>query len=323
MGSEMFDSRWEDFGDHNTTMDCHYDPVTININLKNSVPFPDEKFRQKYVDSTELIVIVTADEAIEAIKHFSLSVDDEYLLRFGPTIKDSVVSANIIRKLGGMGVRATAFRNSAGTLCYKLNGYAGLRQLLKAPVFSATNAKLVEVGIGSLGRSKAFRAGARFCFFACAAVRTLDYILNDETSLAEFLGPLATDVVKIGITTAVTSVIVTAVAAGTSLVVVPIAIGVFVGFAIGELLSYLDDEFGITTKLCELLESGFQTAADWAVRAYDETTEIFVDIGAMYQDGMLELNRTFLIREIKQYYRNRSEELTKLEVPWEEKYLMP
>ncbi len=315
--------RWECYGDHHTTADCHHDPVNIDIDLKNLVSIPEKNFQQKFNASTEVVAIITADEAIEAIKYFGLSIDDEYILRFGPTVKDSVGSVKIMRQLGKLGIRATPFKNSAGTLCYKLSGYAGLRKLLRAPVFSASNAKLVEVGIGKIGRSKAMRAGARFCFFACAAIRTLDFILNDETSLSEFVGMFATDIVKLGVTTAVTGVVVAAVASVTSFVAVPIAAAVLVGFGVGELLSYLDNESGVTTKFCELLENGFQSASDWAVKVYTETETVFVDIGAMYQEGMLELNRTFLIKEIKQYYRKKSEELTRLDVVWEEMYMMP
>ncbi|XIW28070.1 hypothetical protein AB2E84_14245 [Escherichia coli] len=70
-------------------------------------------------------------------------------------------------------------------------------------MFAAKNPKIVDVGIGKYGLTNSIVKGARLTFYVAVAYRTIDFILNDETSLAEFIGALATDVGKIAIASAV------------------------------------------------------------------------------------------------------------------------
>lgn len=109
----------------------------------------------------------------------------------------------LVGQLGSFGIKATVYVNHKGTELIKISGYPGVRKILNAPVFSAKNPKVVDIGIGKYGLKKSIIKGARLTFYVAAAYRTIDYIMNDETSFAEFIGSLATDAVKIGIASAV------------------------------------------------------------------------------------------------------------------------
>lgn len=80
--------------------------------------------------------------------------------------------------------------------------------------------------------------------------------MNDETSFAEFIGSLATDVVKIGIASAVVW------GAGLVLVtpwiVANLAIVVVVSGVAAITLNVLDEKFGATDKIVAYIESAQQ-----------------------------------------------------------------
>lgn len=125
------------------------------------------------------------------------------MVNYGTNIKDVVTTSMVISQLGSFGIKATFYINDKGTELIKLSGYPGIRTILNAPVFAAKNPQIVDVGIGRYGVAKNIVKGARVTFYVAAAFRTVDFILNDETHLAQFIGPLATDVVRTGITSAV------------------------------------------------------------------------------------------------------------------------
>ncbi|SUP67013.1 membrane protein [Yersinia kristensenii] len=173
--------------------------------------------------------------------------------------------------------------NHKGTELIKLTGYPGIRKVLNAPVFAAKNPKVVDLGIGKYGLNNSIVQGARLTFYVAAAFRTLDYILNDEVSLAKFIGSLATDIVKIGISSIISGGTGTVIMAFTASVTMPIVLSVLVGFGAVYLLGVLDKKFGITDKVVELFESAQQEIVTKATEIQDG----FIDILEMEVSNLL------------------------------------
>lgn len=98
----------------------------------------------------------------------------------------------LINQLGSFSIKATTYVNRNGTELVKISGYPGVRKILNAPVFAAKNPKIVDLGIGKYGFTKSIVEGALLTFYVAAAYRTIDFILNDERSLVDFIGSLAT-----------------------------------------------------------------------------------------------------------------------------------
>ncbi|MGR6782648.1 hypothetical protein ACU5B6_26910 [Moritella viscosa] len=285
--------------------------------IKNTRVFPDENVRALLKESNQDVMLLTLSEAFEVLhswgwedtkekwKEITQSTVGELLVNYGVNGKDVVTTSMIISKLSDFGIKATKYVNHKGTELIKLSGYAGIRKILNAPVFGAMNPKILDVGIGKYGLKNSIIQGARATFYVAAAFRTIDFILNDETSLAEFIGNLATDVVKIGLSSAITWGIGSAVAGATSFVVGPLVLVVFAGLGSAIALNWIDTKYGLTDKVVQYIESAQQ-------EAIEKTREIekgILDLGAMLIDGMLETGKEIIINEMKTYFRNSLNEI--------------
>ncbi|WP_308937184.1 PAAR domain-containing protein, partial [Enterobacter cloacae] len=181
--------------------------------LKNTHDLPDEKLRMMFKQNNQDIMLLTLPEVFDILSSWGAwkygwiaiteSTPGQIIVNYGTNIKDVVTTSMLVGQLGSFGIKATVYVNHKGTELIKISGYPGVRKILNAPVFSAKNPKVVDIGIGKYGLKKSIIEGARLTFYVAAAYRTIDYIMNDETSFAEFIGSLATDAVKIGIASAV------------------------------------------------------------------------------------------------------------------------
>ncbi|MEY0254231.1 hypothetical protein AB7X32_10635 [Morganella morganii] len=123
--------------------------------------------------------------------------------------------------------------------------------------------------------------------------------MNDETSLAKFIGSLATDVVKLGIASAISWGAATAITTLTAVVSVPLIVVVAFGLLSAIALNMLDDKFGVTDKVVAYLETSQQ---EFVQKAREIEKGIY-DIGAMYADKMLETGKEVLESEVKRYIK--------------------
>lgn len=287
--------------------------------LRNTHDLPDQKVRDLLRANNHDVMLLTMEEAYEVLADWGTytkgwteitqSTPGTIAVNYGTNIKDVVTTSKLIVDLGGFGIKATTYINRNGTELIKLTGYPGIRKVLNAPVFAAKNMKVVDLGIGKYGLSNSIIEGARLTFYVSAAFRVLDFILNDETSLAEFIGSLATDVAKIGLASVISWGVGTVVMAFTASVTVPIIISVLAGFGAVYVLGELDKKFGVTDKLVELIEAAQQEIVSKALEAQDG----FVDILEMKVSNLLDKGVEFTGYELKKYIKNTISELLKEE----------
>ncbi|MCU6376519.1 hypothetical protein [Morganella morganii] len=209
------------------------------------------------------------------------------MVNYGVNGKDVVTTSMILVKLGDLGIRATVYINHIGTELIKLTGHPGIRKIRNAPVFRLDNTKVVDLGIGKYGLAKSIIEGARLTFYVAAAYRTLDYILNDETSLAKFIGSLSTDIVKLGIASAISWGAGFFAIAYVPFVAAPLVVVVVFGLLSAWVLNELDDKFGVTDQVVAYLEAAQQEFVEKA----REVEKGILDLGSMYADKMLETGR--------------------------------
>ena len=287
----------------------------VELVNRNTKSFPDEPLRDKLKENNKHIMFLTLKEALDVLRDWGWkdtkglwkestdSVLGQVLINYGVNGKDVVTASMLISQLGSVGIKATSYLNKSGTEMIKLSGYAGIRKVLNAPSFSAVNPKIVQVGIGKYGLANSIKSGAVLTFYVAAAYRIVDYILTDEQRLSEFIGSMATDVVKIGIASAITwgigSVIVT------SFVVVNFGIVIVAGLATAVILNYLDDRYGITNQVIEYLEKSQQEVVDKARDIEDG----FWDLGSMILDGMLEAGKRVIEDEVRSYIRSTIQDI--------------
>ncbi|MDH0356834.1 PAAR domain-containing protein, partial [Morganella sp. GD04133] len=227
------------------------------------------------------------------------------MVNYGVNGKDVVTTSMILVKLGDLGIRATVYINHIGTELIKFTGYPGIRKILNAPVFRLDNTRVVDLGIGKYGLTKSIIEGARLTFYVAAAYRTLDYILNDETSLAKFIGSLSTDIVKLGIASVISWGVGSLAIAYVPFVAVPLVVVVGFGLFAAWGLNKLDDKFGVTDQVVAYLEAAQQEFVEKA----REVEKGILDLGSMYADKMLETGREVIVSEIKRYVRDSIEKV--------------
>ncbi|MGK4441740.1 PAAR domain-containing protein [Yersinia proxima] len=277
--------------------------------LRNTHTLPDDALRTMLARTNQDVMLLTLSESLEVLQSWgwkdtktawvetTQSDVGQVMVNYGVNGKDVVTTSMIIARLGDFGIRATVYVNHKGTELIKLTGYAGIRKVLTAPVFALKNPKVVDLGIGKYGLKNSIISGARLTFYVAAAYRTLDFILNDATSLAEFIGSLATDVVKIGIASAVSWGIGALVV--TPFVALNLVIVVAVGFVAVWGLTKLDDKFGVTDRVVSYIEAAQQEFVEKA----REMKQGFWDLGAMYADRVLEKGKEVIEYEIRKYIR--------------------
>lgn len=283
--------------------------------LKNTHDLPDEKLRMMFKQNNQDIMLLTLPEVFEVLsswgawKHGWIAITEstpgQIIVNYGTNIKDVVTASMLINQLGSFSIKATTYVNHNGTELIKISGYPGVRKILNAPVFAAKNPKIVDLGIGKYGFAKSVVEGARLTFYVAAAYRTIDFILNDERSLTEFIGSLATDVVKIGIVSVVTFVVESVVV--TPLIAFNLVIVIGVGFFTAWGLNKLDQKFGVTDKVVEYIDAAQQEFAEKA----REMEDGFWDLGAMLAGQMLKKGKQIIESEIRGYLRDSIGDITK------------
>ncbi|WP_390897971.1 PAAR domain-containing protein [Yersinia aleksiciae] len=277
--------------------------------LRNTHTLPDDALRAMLARTNQDVMLLTLSESLEVLQSWgwkdtktawvetTQSGVGQVMVNYGVNGKDVVTTSMIIARLGDFGIRATVYVNHKGTELIKLTGYAGVRNVLTAPVFALKNPKVVDLGIGKYGLKNSIISGARLTFYVAAAYRTVDFILNDANSLAEFIGSLAMDVVKIGIASAVSWGIGALVV--TPFVALNLVIVVAVGFVAVWGLTKLDDKFGVTDKVVAYIEAAQQEFVEKA----REMEQGLWDLGAMYADRMLDKGKEVIEYEIRKYIR--------------------
>ena len=276
--------------------------------FKNTHDLPDEKLRMMFKQNNQDIMLLTLPEVFEVLsswgtwKHGWVAITEstpgQIIVNYATNIKDVVTTSMLVGQLGSFGIKATVYVNHKGTELIKISGYPGVRKILNAPVFAAKNPKVVDIGIGKYGLTKSMIEGARLTFYVAAAYRTIDYIMNDETSFAEFIGSLATDAVKIGIASAVVWGV--GLVLVTPWIVANLAVVVVVGGVAAITLNVLDEKFGATDKVVAYIESAQQEFANKA----REVEQGLLDLGAMFAEKMLIKGKDVIVKEVRNYIRD-------------------
>lgn len=175
---------------------------------------------------------------------------------YAGNIHDSFDLFNVIGEFKTLGIKATEYVGKDGNRYIKISGYAGVRKIITASRYKASNMKVISMGIGQKGLNSGIVKGMKFSIFFSAAYRTVELMFKDEYTLADFLGNIAVDLAKTVVAAfvswAVGSVMIAASIVGTS--VVGVAIVVFiVGLGMTYELNAIDKRFKISENVIDLI----------------------------------------------------------------------
>ncbi len=279
-------------------------PVLINTH-----DFPDGKLRAMLNANNHNIMLLTLGEVFEYLtslgfyksgwSFISQSTLGEFVVNYGTSIKDAYSTSKVLHQLGSLGITATVYVNHKGTELIKISGYAGIRKILNAPVFAAKNPEIIKYGIGRYGLNNVIKEGFLFGLIYVSVADSVDFIFNDETALAKFIGKWAVDVIKVGISSAITWGAGAVAIGAFSTIAVPIVVVLVAGALSTWALNALDAEFEITEKVVSLVESAQQ---EFVGKAKQIEKGIW-DLGKMYADGVLYKGVEVVETEVRKYIR--------------------
>lgn len=170
---------------------------------------------------------------------------------------DSITAKKIINDLGADG--RVILKNVGNKQYVIFKGYPGKRSLFRATRYLATNPKVVDLAIGEFGVGKSIISGTRLTFLLVVPLNVLNYLLNDQQTMTELVGKTATDIVKLGIASALSAVAASAVMATTTLAAGPLIAAIAVGVLTGLALDAIDEKFGITEALVEAMDEAIDS----------------------------------------------------------------
>lgn len=157
--------------------------------------------------------------------------------------------SKLVGDLGGFATKAYV-KSYGGKPHIILKGHPGLRRVLTGTKYGIKNPKVITMGLGKAGAIHAAKSGGILSIVLLSAYRVTDYFLTDQATLSQLIGSLATDVVKVGITTGASIAVASGlVAVGFTVAIGPIAAVVVVGVVTSMVLSSIDEHYGITDRV--------------------------------------------------------------------------
>ncbi len=132
-----------------------------------------------------------------------------------------------------------------------LKGSPLARKVLTGTRYGLENPKVVVMRLTRAGVSESVREGGMLTLVLVSAFDIFDYVMNDQETLADLVGQLASDFVKVAIATGATLALSGAIA-GTVVSTValgPLLAAVLIGVGIGFALNAIDNHWGLTKKL--------------------------------------------------------------------------
>ena len=166
----------------------------------------------------------------------------------------------------------------------------------------------MQLGIGKYGLANSIKSGTVLTIYVAAGFRILDYALNDEVFLTDLIGSLAVDIVKIGISSAVSAIAGSLMLTSVALVSAQLAV-VVAGLVTSIVLNELDKHYGVTERVIELLERAEQEAVEKGKELQKSVKDSLLDLTAMFIADALETGKEVIESEIKQFIRESINDL--------------
>jgi len=180
---------------------------------------------------------------------------------------DDLWLARLLVKDLGSAFARVRYQVYKGSTYVVFKGYAGLRQIFTGTRYKAEHVKVVQMGVGRAGAMQAVRGGAILTVVLVSAFRIFDYLMSDGQTLSYFLGTLASDFIKIGVSaaSAAASVIAASAVSIATFAVGPLLVAIAVGVGVSLLMEFLDAKFRLTDQLIEKLDE-LVLQAEWGMQ---------------------------------------------------------
>lgn len=188
-------------------------------------------------------------------------------------ILDTITVAKLAKDIGIKGQIATKIVQGKQYIIFK--GYAGLRSIFTGTRYLATNPRIIDMAIGSMGVGKTILKGTRLTIIITIPINIFNLIIKDDMTMQKFIGTTASDLAKIAASSVAASGAAYIAGAITTVAAGPLVAAIAVGIVVGIALNYIDDRYGLTDalikKIEELWECGYFCKAGKAMHQIEKS----------------------------------------------------
>ena len=176
---------------------------------------------------------------------------------FSPYVSPFFDTITLARVAKDLGIHGKAIpKVIKGRQYIAFTGYAGTRQIFNASLYSARNAKIINMAIGAMGITKMATKGGIITICLTVPLSIFECYLTDRSTWYELAGSVGADLIKVG-TASLMGAIGGILAAGGSTFYAcpPIGLAILISVFLGLTLEYIDKRYQLTEKLIELLKN--------------------------------------------------------------------
>lgn len=132
---------------------------------------------------------------------------------------------------------------------------SGVRQIFPSTLYASNNRKIITMAIGALGIKNMVKNGGMLTICITVPLTILEAFLKDHSSIYTLAGNIASDLLKIGISSVMGGIAGLAFGGVVTVAALPIAITIAVSVGVGIGLNVLDKQYHLTEKLSAALEN--------------------------------------------------------------------
>jgi len=174
------------------------------------------------------------------------------------TYKGNIETSLKLKKLFsefGINGRFKTLTSDSGKKFVVFDGNPRKRNIFTGTRYLVSNPKIVNIAITKTSQFKSTLNGSILTLILFVPLNFIKTVMRDHPTIGFFMGSMASDVMKVGISAAFAAAITTIAATATGLVVFPLAIGFLVGIAVGSVLNEIDKKYRLTEKMIEYFEN--------------------------------------------------------------------
>lgn len=167
---------------------------------------------------------------------------------------DTITLARVARDLGIHGKAIPKVIKGRQYIAF--SGYPGMRQIFTGTLYSARNAKIINMAIGAMGITKMAAKGGVITIGLTVPLSIFECYLTDRSAWYELTGSVGADLLKVGTASLMGAIGgILAVGEATFYACAPIGLAILISVFFGLTLEYIDKKYQLTEKLIELLKN--------------------------------------------------------------------
>lgn len=161
---------------------------------------------------------------------------------------DLYLLARTLTALGVVGTQVYT-KSHKGKTYLIFKGYSGLRNTLQGTRYLATNARVVQLGLGAKGLQNVAKGGFILGMVVSAGIEITDFIFKDEKTMTDLVGNIGYEFVKSGLASLLGYGAGLAFGSVVGVAVVPLGVMVGAAFLAGWGLNQLDQKYQVKEKV--------------------------------------------------------------------------